>query len=75
MKVKKNYNNKIEQEKIDQLKSMKLHGQFERDTDNKKSEVVRKKRLVASSIKIFISFNLFISIYFFKGLTLRKRSN
>ena len=54
---------------------MKLHGQFERDTDNKKSEVVRKKRLVASSIKIFISFNLFISIYFFKGLTLRKRSN
>ena len=37
---------------------MKLHGQFGRDADNKKSEWVRKKRLVASSIKIFISFNL-----------------
>ena len=28
------------------------------DADNKKSEWVRKKRLVASSIKIYISFNL-----------------
>ena len=32
---KKNYNNRIEQEKMDQLRSMKLHGQFGRDTDNK----------------------------------------
>ena len=32
------YNNRIEQEKIDQLRSMKLHGQFGRDTDDKKSE-------------------------------------
>ena len=35
---KKDYNNRIEQEKMDQLRSMKLHGQFGRDTDNKKSE-------------------------------------
>ena len=32
------YNNRIEQKKIDQLRSMKLHGQFGRDTDDKKSE-------------------------------------
>ena len=32
---KKNYNNRIEQEKIDQLRSMKLHGQFGRDADEK----------------------------------------
>ena len=35
---KKNYSNRIQQEKMDQLKSMKLHGQFESDTDDKKSE-------------------------------------
>ena len=35
---KKDYNNRIEQEKMDQLRSMKLHGQFGRDTNNKKSE-------------------------------------
>ena len=35
---KKDYNNRIEQEKMDQLRSMELHGQFERDTDDKKSE-------------------------------------
>ena len=35
---KKDYNKRIEQEKMDQLRSMKLHGQFERDTDDKKSE-------------------------------------
>ena len=35
---KKNHNNRIEQEKMDKLRSMKLHGQFERDADNKKSE-------------------------------------
>ena len=35
---KKDYNNRIEQEKIDQLRSMKLHSQSERDTDDKKSE-------------------------------------
>ena len=35
---KKDYNNRIEQGKMDQLRSMKLHGQFERDTDDKKSE-------------------------------------
>ena len=34
---KKDYNNRIEQEKMDQLISMKLHGQFGKDTDNKKS--------------------------------------
>ena len=34
---KKDYNNRIEQEKMDQLRSMKLCGQFGRDTDNKKS--------------------------------------
>ena len=33
---KKDYNNRIEQEKMDQLRSMKLHGQFGRDADNKK---------------------------------------
>ena len=33
---KKYCNNRIEQ-KMDQLRSMKLHGQFERDTDDKKS--------------------------------------
>ena len=38
---KKDYNNRIGQEKIDQLRSMKLHGQFGRDTDDKKS---RKSR-------------------------------
>ena len=35
---KKDYNNRIEQEKLDQLRSMKLHGQLERDTADKKSE-------------------------------------
>ena len=34
---KKDYNNRAEQEKMDQLKSIKLHGQFGRDTDDKKS--------------------------------------
>ena len=34
MKVKKNYNSRTEQEKMDQLKSMKLDDQFGRDTDN-----------------------------------------
>ena len=34
---KKDYSNRIEQEKMDQLRSMKLHVQFERDTDEKKS--------------------------------------
>ena len=34
---KKDHNNRIEQEKIDQLRSMKLHGQFGRETDDKKS--------------------------------------
>ena len=34
---KKDYKNRIEQEKMDQLRSMKLHGQFGRDTDDKKS--------------------------------------
>ena len=33
---KKEYNNRTEQEKMNQLRSMKLHGQFGRDTDNKK---------------------------------------
>ena len=35
---KKDYINRIEQEKMDQLRSMKLHGQFGRDIDNKQSE-------------------------------------
>ena len=35
--IKKDFSNKIEQGKIVQLRSMKLHGQFERDTDDKKS--------------------------------------
>ena len=35
---KKDYNNRIEQEKMVQLRSMKLHGQFGRDTDDKKLE-------------------------------------
>ena len=34
---KKDYNNRTEQDKMDQLGSIKLHGQFERDTDDKKS--------------------------------------
>ena len=34
---KKDYNNKIEQEEMDQLRNTKPHGQFERDTDKKKS--------------------------------------
>ena len=34
---KKDYNNIIEQDKMDQLRSMKLYGQFGRDTDHKKS--------------------------------------
>ena len=34
-KSKKDYN-RIEQETMDQLRSMKLHGQFGRDTDDKK---------------------------------------
>ena len=34
---KKDHNNRIEQEKIDQLRSMKLHGQSGRETDDKKS--------------------------------------
>ena len=33
------YNNRIEQEKMDQLKSMKLHCQFGRDTDDKNQEI------------------------------------
>ena len=39
IKGKKYYNNRIEQEKLDQLRSMKLHGQFGRDTDDKKSGI------------------------------------
>ena len=35
-KGKKDCNNRIEQEKMDQLRSMKLQGQFGRDTDDKK---------------------------------------
>ena len=35
---KNDYINRIEQEKMDQLRSMKLHGQFGRDIDNKQSE-------------------------------------
>ena len=34
---KKDYYNRIEQEKMCHLRSMKLHGQFGRDTDGKKS--------------------------------------
>ena len=34
---KKDYNNRIEQEKLDQLRSMNLHRQFRRDTADKKS--------------------------------------
>ena len=34
---KKDYNNRIQQDKMNQLRSMKLLGQFERDTDDKKS--------------------------------------
>ena len=34
---KKDYSNRIGQEKMDQLRIMKLHGQFGRDTNNKKS--------------------------------------
>ena len=34
---KKDYSNRIEQEKMDQFRSTKLHGQFGRDTDDKKS--------------------------------------
>ena len=34
---KKDFKSGIEQEKVDQLRSMKLHGQFGRDIDNKKS--------------------------------------
>ena len=37
IEVKKCYNNRIEQEKMDQLRSMKLHGQFGTDTVDKKS--------------------------------------
>ena len=33
---KKDCNNRIEQEKVDQLRSMKLHGNFGRDKDDKK---------------------------------------
>ena len=35
---KNNYTNKIEQKKIDELRTMKLHGQLGRETDDKKSE-------------------------------------
>ena len=34
---KNDYNNRIEQEKMGQLRSVKLHGQFRRDTDDKQS--------------------------------------
>ena len=34
---KKEYNNRIKQERMDQLRRMKLNGQFGRDTDDKKS--------------------------------------
>ena len=33
--LKKDQNNRIEQEKMDHLRNMKLHGQFERDTGDK----------------------------------------
>ena len=45
---KKDYNKRIEQEKTDQLRSMKLHGQFERDTDDKK---IRKIMALAQKWK------------------------
>ena len=56
---KKDYNNRIEQEKVDQLRSMKLHGQFGRDTDDKKSEKSRhwlrngNFKLETESIKLY----------------------
>ena len=34
---KKDHNNRIEQDKMDQVRSMELHGQFGRNTDDKKS--------------------------------------
>ena len=34
IQIKKSYNNRIEQEKMDQLRSMKLDSQFGRDTDD-----------------------------------------
>ena len=37
IEVKKCYNNRIEQEKMDQLRSIKLHGQSGTDTVDKKS--------------------------------------
>ena len=37
IEVKKYYNNRIQQAKMDQLRSIKLHGQFGTDTDDKKS--------------------------------------
>ena len=37
IKGKKDYNNRIEQEQMDHLRSMKLNGQFERNTGDKKS--------------------------------------
>ena len=37
IKGKRDYSNTIEQEKRDQLRNIKLHGQFGRNKDNKKS--------------------------------------
>ena len=45
---KKAYNNRIQQDKMDQLRSVKLHGQFGRDTDDE-SLLSAERKLVASS--------------------------
>ena len=45
---KKDYSNRIEQEKMDQLRSMKLHGQFGSDADDRK---IRKIMALAQKWK------------------------
>ena len=56
---KKDYSNRTEQEKMDQLRSMKLHVQFERDTDDKKSgrvwKMVQKWRFGMANRKLVVS--------------------
>ena len=65
---KKDYYNKIEQEKIDQLRSMKLHCQFERDTGEKIRKIMalaqkwkskkENSKLVVSSIEANLKYQI-----------------
>ena len=52
---KKDYKNRIEQEKMDHLRSMKLHGQLGRDTDKKSWDFAQKWKFETGKGKLVVS--------------------